>query len=86
MAHLGGLCVAFDDHNDARAHAALLKSLNGNPELIKPPLRLQLLLRVAPPAPRSSWCTRALRAILLASSDRAGVALSMWDLEAVCAN
>lgn len=38
MAHLGGLCIAFDYRNDRAAHAALLKSLNGNPALSKPPL------------------------------------------------
>ena len=38
MAHLCGLCIAFDHHNDPRAHAALLKSLNGSPSLTKPPL------------------------------------------------
>jgi hypothetical protein len=36
MAHLGGLCCAFDYHSDPAAYDALLKSLNGSPELQKP--------------------------------------------------
>jgi len=38
MAHLGGLCCAFDYHSAPAAYDALLKSLNGSPALEKPPL------------------------------------------------
>ena len=38
MAHLGGLCCAFDHNNDPAAHSALQRSLNGTVSLTKPEL------------------------------------------------